>query len=204
VIERLRPTYTPEELAEIYAMPPVYEWPGHRVRREATIAFGEIMWEGLLAQNPVLADLACGDGSIARRITRTRSARVILGDVCERPDIGMPVDRWFEVGEDYREMWVRGPIEATLPPIAAGSIDMLLLSETLEHLDDPASVLATARAKARYMLLTTPCAETVENVEHYWRWDIDGVRALLGDAGWQGQPDTLSFDGYVFQIWRCW
>jgi hypothetical protein len=65
-------------------------------------------------------------------------------------------------------------------------VDVFVLSETLEHVERPAELLAAIRKKARHLLLSTPLAEFDDrNPEHYWGWDKAGIRELLDVAGWR-------------------
>lgn len=184
---RLRPVYSAAELATLYAEPFDHTWhPQHVERIAATAELGHTV-------TPVprsIADLACGDGVLPRALARW-SARhwgtapvLILGDL---------YPRWPVVG----------PIEATVDEIEP--VEVFVLSEAIEHLDDPDAVLG--RIRAHWLLLSTPIGEVdpALNPEHYWGWDIAGVRELLEGTGWT--PRTMRSlrprDGgvYTFQLW---
>jgi hypothetical protein len=99
-----------------------------------------------------------------------------------------------------------GPIEETIKQIR--DVDLFILSETLEHLDDPDQVLKDIRMKSKSLLLSTPLDEDNDgNPEHYWSWNKDDVRLMLVSAGWS--PDIYSsvqfesLNNYGFQIWGC-
>jgi hypothetical protein len=72
------------------------------------------------------------------------------------------------------------------------------LAETLEHLDDPRSVLGHIRGRVGSLVLSTPldCWDD-DNTEHLWAWDRPGVEMLLADCGW-------SFDYFIDVDSRAW
>ena len=185
--QRLRPAYTPAELAEIYAKPhDSRRWIDHNVRVETTMALGIGLAEKSIQS---IADLSCGNGAIARGLQWQNGGgpRLILGD--------------FAPGYDYT-----GPIEATIEEIPP--VDVFVCSETIEHLDDPDKVLARIRRKTRYLLLSTPIEAWGEtNPEHYWAWDRDEVENMLQNAGFTTHKPYIELDmrnswsPYCFGIW---
>lgn len=185
MITRLRPAYSAAELAELYAVPHSHgRWPDHRLRVAQTIELARDM--GVPA---TVADLSCGDAAIGRALA---PQRLILGDIAPGYEI-------------------RGPLEQTIHEIP--HVGMLICSEIIEHLDDPAGVLAAAREKADMLVLSTPLGETTDrNPEHYWGWDDAGVRSLLLGSGWA--PVDYREVHYVpgagedwlpasYQLWGC-
>lgn len=159
---RLRDAYSEAALAAMYARPHDSERYGRgtRLRVEMTIALGQAVWPG--AETMLVADLMCGDGKIARHLGLTP----LLGDIAPGHAI-------------------TGPIEDTVNDLP--EVDLFVLSEALEHLDNPAMVLSGIRSKSQRLLVTTPIEawfDLWENPEHYWAWDRQGVEQLLGSAGW--------------------
>lgn len=184
MIRRLRPAYSSAELRKVY--PHQYDhtqWTDHVQRVQHTVSFITEHWAP--ADVNVVADLSCGDGAIAAAL----DARVRhLGDLV-----------------DGAHCEYVGPIEHTvalIPPV-----DLFILSETLEHVDDPLALLKSIRACARTIFISTPLGEVDDgNPEHYWGWDADGVVSLLAQAAWT----PFAFDlftpevedvYYVFQMW---
>lgn len=162
---RLREAHSPEVLASMYATPhdSARFGVGTRLRVEMTIGFGQAVWPGV--ESMLVADLMCGDARIASNL----GLAPILGDLAP----GYPIT---------------GPIEATIEQLP--DVDLVVLSEALEHLDDPAAVLAAIRERSARLLVTTPLDawfDASENPEHYWAWDRQGVEHLLGMAGWTVQ-----------------
>jgi hypothetical protein len=179
---QLRPFYTPDQLAVLYATPYDHtRWPDHVERVAETIRRLD-RFAGLVGAHTV-ADLSAGDGAILNG-SRHPWRRRILGDITEPA----------------------GPIEQSLPLLEP--IDMFVCSETLEHVRDPDALLAGIRAKSRHLLLTTPHDEPDDsNPEHYWAWGADDVALMLEAAGWHDREVELftpaSTDHYTFQIWMC-
>lgn len=166
------------ELHQRYPKPhDASRFPDHQGRVEATIELLK------LYEVNSIADLSCGNGAIAR----SANAEVtILGDLAEGYDIC-------------------GPIEETILQIP--HVEMFILSETLEHLDDPDLVLRTIRLKSDHLILSTPLTPDGgedRNIEHYWSWDDSDIELMLKLAGWEADHYT-TFDGgfYNWQIWGC-
>jgi hypothetical protein len=192
VIKRLRPKYSDEELSRIYrdgyeeqaklaALGESPEAKDHDLRIEATLKVGQAFSVGCLSG----ADLSAGHGDVLRSLDLEVK---IFGDA-------------FYDGYDYL-----GPIEETVEQIP--EVDLFILTETLEHLDDPISVLRKIRQKSGKLLLSTPLTPynwADGNLEHYWSWDKGDVASMFALTGWT----PLHFEqtsppyGYIFQIWGC-
>jgi hypothetical protein len=192
VIKRLRPKYPDEELSRIYRdgyaeqfrLAELGELPearDHDLRIVATRDMANLLAEDVV----VAADLSAGHGELLSRLAVPRK---IFGDA-------------FYDGYDYL-----GPIEKTIDQIPP--VDLFILTETLEHLDNPVEVLGKIRNKSRKLLLSTPLTPAGwvdENPEHYWSWDHEDVDGLFALTGWE----PIHFErtsppyGYIFQIWGC-
>lgn len=181
---RLREAHSPEVLARMYARPhdSARYGRGTVMRVEMTIGFAQAVWPG--CETMLVADLMCGDAKIAMNIALTP----ILGDIAP----GYPI---------------RGPIEQTIDDL--GLVDLFVLSESLEHLDDPGAVLREIRELSERLLVTTPMEawnDAEANPEHYWAWDREGVEELFGVAGWTVQAfaslDTRPLgEPYHYGMW---
>lgn len=72
-------------------------------------------------------------------------------------------------------------------PIAEASVDIVLATETLEHVPEPQVFLAEARRVLRdggQIVLTVPFSARWHYVPHdYWRYTPSSLRNLLQDAG---------------------
>ena len=181
MIKRLRPKYTEEQLKEVYNHPHDHRnWTDHLIRVSQTAEM--VRWICMDEAVKTGADLSCGNAHIANQ--QDPRIRWYLGD--------------FAPGYEFT-----GPIEQTIHQIPG--VDIFLLSETLEHLDDPGKVLWEIRQKARFIVLSTPDdAGDDNNPEHYWSWSVDDVEGMLKDVGFE--PFVLNqlklYDYYYdFQIW---
>ena len=159
---RLRPAYSPEELAALYPQPHNHtRWPDHLARVQETIKVALDLYQ---SPGGVIADLSCGDATTPRAVASERDAELILGD--------------FAPGYE-----ITGPVEQTITQVTHA--DLFICCETIEHLDDPDTVLKLIRERATRLVLSTPLGETTPaNPEHYWGWDKEGVADMLAAAGW--------------------
>lgn len=153
---RLRPRHSDEELARIYAVPHAHHlWKDHLLRVQATIA--QTSWFESVQS---AGDLSCGDGTILNALNAEHS---YYGD--------------YAPGYQFT-----GPLEETIdqmPPV-----DLYIMSETIEHLDDPLLALKKIRAKTKYLVLSTPLEEdpSIVNEQHYWSFTKDDITGLLRAA----------------------
>lgn len=178
---RLRPTYTDQQLAELYARPNDYtNWDDHRLRVELTFRFAKHYLPNVAS----VADLSAGATPLIQTIWP--HARHYVGDFAHRP------------GYDFH-----GPIEQTIQLLP--HVELFVSGETIEHLDDPDAVLREIRVRAAHLVVSTPNGETTDhNPEHYWGWDLDGVHEMLIATGWDpiGCLD-MTVPGNHTQIWLC-
>lgn len=179
--ERLLERFSDEQLAQFYALPhPAVGVPDHDVRIAVTVALARTLTPS------TVADLSCGDAAIAKRIAATRT---ILGDLAPGYEI-------------------TGPIEDTIHQLPV--VDLLVCTETVEHLDDPDSLLKVARAKTSGLVMSTPvdCFHDT-NPQHYHAWDREAVEHMLSQAGFgvltYAELDftPLGPHHYRFGIWLC-
>jgi hypothetical protein len=176
---RLRPRYSPEDEAAIYAQ--TYDhtrWPEH-VRRVAWTL--DQLREAVNTSIFTWAvDIACGDGEILGSLDEIRHREYIDRTDGERVSIiGLAEDSHALV-QQYRP-W-----------------DLVIMTEILEHLDNPDSVLTSWSRNTRWLLTTTPLGETDPeyNAEHYWGWDQQGFEQMLQESGWEPFRHVLLEDEY--------
>lgn len=176
---RLRPAHSDLALSLMYATPHDSDhFPDHRIRVDRTVE----TIRALVGPVTRAADLSCGNGRILSGIDASER---VYGDLAPGYD-------------------VHGPIESTLLDLAP--VDLLVMSETLEHLDDPDAVLALARRRTDWLVVSTPTNEFEahgdDNAEHYWSWGLDDVCGMLMAAGFGDL--TLRFlplGYYDYQLW---
>jgi len=179
---RLREKHTPEMLAELYDG--VYDhrkWAEHVARVDWTIRRLQHFID-LRPEITRVVDLSCGDGAILNGLNVPNK---VFGDI-------VPADH------------------LTIAPIAAEIAvrymtgDLLICSETLEHLDDPDQFLRDAQENFKFIAITTPLGESdpEKNYEHYWGWDLIGVNKMLRITQWYPLvEETLPLDYYTYQFW---
>lgn len=173
-------------------------WPDHVERVAASVD----LIRQYRKQIRTAADLSCGDGAILRTLAPDLD-RVHLGDL----NPVAPGD------------WPDGPAWTLEPGVLPDSlanltepVDLFVLSETIEHVDDPDGLLRAIRKHARYLFVSTPVEERADsgNVEHYWSWGVADVHAMLTDSGWSPLeqrvlvPESTRHMGvyaYTFQLW---
>lgn len=181
---RLRDKLSNQELAHYYSKPHRHsQWPDHiqRVLRtiEAGLRLTATGWIGSVA------DLSCGDGTVAKALAASVYSDPILGD--------------FAPGYEFT-----GPMEQTILQIP--TTDLFVCCETLEHLDDPEYVLSEIGHKAEWLLLSTPnCDYADDNPEHLWAWDKDAIWIMLQDTRWMpvAYEESYTGRGYRYQIWTA-
>jgi SAM-dependent methyltransferase len=97
----------------------------------------------------------------------------------------LPPDvRYFGLDLSPRTTHVRG--DAHRLPFADGSADWVLLVAVLEHVEDPARVLAETMRVLRpegRVYVAVPFLQMEHAKEDYWRWTGQGLPRLLDDAG---------------------
>lgn len=169
-------------------------WADHRARTLVTASL--IAW----MSPQFLCDPACGDGSIVQTAdTLRRIETAVLGDI-STPSIAA-----LDIPQRWRK--VVAPIETTLI-YASTDWDVVVLTETLEHLEDPDAILRLARGRSKALVASSPCMrpnQVDDNPEHLWMFDTAGYQEMLKDAGWDDVHHTLMrFNTmYDFQIWVC-
>lgn len=183
-IHRTRAPYGEEELKAVYSEQYDHTaWEDHVYRVEETILFAK-------ANRPAspfdeVVDLSCGDASIALAL----HDEPILGDYTE----------------GYQHY---GPIEQTAKELDEWEGKRLwILTETLEHLDNPLRVLDEIAHRTDYLLLSTPIhnsGDVDDNPQHYWTWDREGVELFARAAGFEVIAyDTIKHEtlGYTYGVW---
>lgn len=148
-----------------------------------------------------IIDPACGDASIVRLAhTLSPIPRVTLGDLSRQN-----VDNARHV-LPLAGAWCE---DAVTLMRKSREHHMAVLTEVLEHLEDPEELLKATREKATLLVASSPImrpGQVDQNPEHLWMFDAVGYEALLTGAGWEVTQWTVSyFPGleYDFGIWVC-
>jgi len=210
---QLRPIRTTEEERAFYRerYPSGYDhtvWGDHVERVSASVA----QIRRYMNQINTAADLSCGDGAIIKALapnlkeayladlngvsiqTQEAVASAGAGLVSSLGDRALPDSLWCLP-------------EREVP------VDLLILSETLEHVPDPDGLLRSAALFSRYLFVSTPLDEQagVGNLEHYWGWSQGDVHEMLWDCNWSPlevqllTPESTRHysDAYTFQLWMA-
>lgn len=102
--------------------------------------------------------------------------------------------------------WHAADLAAELPPdLAARSYDVIVCSELVEHLDEPARLLAGARALGTHLVLSTqsgPVRPTEVRVGHVRHYSRSEMAELLRTAGWE--PVRVWNTGFPFHDLSKW
>lgn len=179
--KRLRPKYSDEDFTKIYDH--TYDhtkWDEHKKRVQWTIR----RLQRFINLRPEIArvvDLSCGDGAI------------LTGLNVENKE-------FCDIAPGHHLTMVSRPCEEMVRLITG---DLLICSETLEHLDDPDQFLRDAQENFKFIAITTPLGETNDyNWEHYWGWDLTGVNDMLRATQWYPLvEETLPLEHYTYQFW---
>lgn len=183
-------------------------WPDHVER----VAASAELINRYSNQIKTVADLSCGDAAIVKQIAPGLT-EAYLGDlngvsIIDQEQVAMAgVGRVLAVGERALPDSLWALPEAALP------VDLLILSETLEHVPDPDGLLRSAAHFSRYLFLSTPLDEPAStgNEEHYWGWGQSDIHHLLWESGWSPMEVSLFTpestrhypEAYTFQLWMA-
>ena len=177
------------------------QWHDHVLRVQVTSAL--ISW----IRPVTILDPAAGDGSIV-----AASHRLVPIEGAYVADISRP--NFYKLGAAMRPL---------LPPnlrVACQTIeetladdfqfDVVVLTEILEHVEDPVSILKMARERASFLVASSPvfldANHLDSNPEHLWMFDANGYAEMLKEAGWDEFvfiPIHLADFPYDFQLWAA-
>jgi SAM-dependent methyltransferase len=124
-----------------------------------------------------VSDLGCGDGGLLSLLLDDPRVRRAWGyDFAPANAAG-----WAERGVVAFALDVFG---TDIQRVQTG--DVVVMTEVLEHLEDPHGVLRWARAGARYLVCSSPWNEDQNHhcAEHAWAWDPEGYAVMIQNAGW--------------------
>jgi hypothetical protein len=162
------------------------QWPDHAVRAQVTA--------GLVAAmgGRSVCDPACGDGSIVISAHLLHPfAGITFGDInpanCNRVARAIAGGQLRRRPPKLAEVMPPQPLEVTL---AAGHWHLVVLTEILEHLGDPAGALALAAEHGDRLVASSPIDEQDEATgeecpEHVWSFSRGDYLRLIRRAGWR-------------------
>lgn len=123
-----------------------------------------------------VSDLGCGDGGLLSLLKDIESLTAWGYDFCPANAAG-----WAERGVTAYPLDVFD--EDTQRALLG---DVTVMTEVLEHLEDPHGVLSWVRRRSRFLVCSSPWNENSAQHcdEHAWAWDVPGYAAMIQDAGW--------------------
>jgi 2-polyprenyl-3-methyl-5-hydroxy-6-metoxy-1,4-benzoquinol methylase len=170
-------------------------WPDHVLR--SLLTAGAVAW----LKPETVCDPACGDASIVTLANRIHPIRRAYLN-----DISVPqITALREANLGYKVTFSAGDAGVALRRM--GPADVIVLTEILEHIEDPDQLLRMARIRGRFLVASSPLNEQDNNNhEHIWGWDKAGYGDMLRAAGWEPIAYTEVFPRpfyYTFQLWVC-
>ena len=177
-------------------------WVDHILRTYATAAM--VAW----FEPKSVADPACGDASIVRYADTIRQIDSIhLADISEPQMQNIKFGVWAMSRIPETRLYT-GRWQETLSQMP--HVDLMVLTEILEHLEDPEELLRAAREKAHHVVVSSPIDESYPggNHEHVWSFSRDSYKELLIRSKWtpyvyQELVFTDERYPYNFQVWGC-
>jgi SAM-dependent methyltransferase len=141
---------------------------------------------------------------VARQLRRCVAGLVAEADLGPTPvvlDYGAddaPYRRHLPRRADYRSADLAGNPRADVEiradgtlPVAADTVDLVLSTQVLEHVDDPALYLSECARVLRpggSLVLTTHGIMYIHrDPQDYWRWTCDGLEKVVAEAGLEVQ-----------------
>ena len=170
-----------------------WQWSDHILRTYATA--GMLSW--LMPET--VCDPACGDGSVVIKANELREiGKAYLSDI-SAPSIAL-----------LKLQPLRFDSEISIGPAMENlhDVDAVVLTEILEHLEDPSELLGAVRRHSRFLVASSPLDERVigGNPEHVWGWTKAEYREMLVFNGWMPiayQELSVRPHAYTFQLWAC-
>jgi len=121
-----------------------------------------------------VADLGCGDGGLLQ----------LLG---EMPTINA---HGYDFAPANAAGWTERNVEAYALDFVnelhfVPYVDLYVLTEVLEHLEDPYGLLVSLRERKGALVCSSPWIEHEGSIDgcHNWAWDVEGYTAMLSACG---------------------
>jgi hypothetical protein len=124
-----------------------------------------------------VSDLGCGDGGLLSLVQDIPGATAWGYDFSPANAAGWP--------ERGVTAYAKDVFGADRPTVQVG--DVVVMTETLEHLADPHGVLRWVRYPARWLVCSSPFNENdhMHDACHAWAWDLEGYARMITEAGWE-------------------
>jgi SAM-dependent methyltransferase len=135
---------------------------------------------GMDKETVLVSDLGCGDGGLLQLLKAEPRIAAWGYDFSPANAAG-----WTERGVQAQ---LADVFSADWHKVGIMVGDIVVMTETLEHLADPHEVLARLRrTDVQQIVCSSPFNESPGNhsPEHAWAWDLEGYAAMIGAAGWK-------------------
>jgi 2-polyprenyl-3-methyl-5-hydroxy-6-metoxy-1,4-benzoquinol methylase len=152
---------------------------------------------GLIPQGSRVLDVACGPGLLCRKIKERVAGTQVMGVDFSEYALARNRERDGILGVEYCCLDIRASLKSL-----RRTFDVVTMCEVLEHLEEPARVVAGAlgllKSGGRF-ILTCPHDDGIPDPEHVRLWGHDEVFHLLAPYS-----DTVSFMHFpppYFDVW---
>jgi SAM-dependent methyltransferase len=148
----------------------------HRPRLERAAEFVRMVTDRQPVKDRTVSDLGCGDGGLLSLLAGPGEISAWGYDFAPANAAG-----WTERGVSAFALDVFG---VDIQRVQFGTVTVM--TEVLEHLEDPHGVLRWVRGNSRFLVCSSPWNENQNNhcEEHAWAWDLEGYAAMIQAAGW--------------------
>lgn len=179
--QQIRPFYNENELNKVYIDRGAYNAGGDIHTKRILFTKNLLSIAGIQEPIQSIADLSCGDGTLIHCLCKHYNANeAYIGDYNKEN-----IDRTKEKLKNRDVKTLQGTIEKTIWEIPK-KVDVLLMTEILEHLEDPDSIMKIAFYRAKSVIISTPLDEVGNgNPGHYWSWGKQDIYDMLYEIGWE-------------------
>lgn len=168
---------------------PHLEQPIHAARFEASL---DMVTEAISRYRArSIVDLGCGDGGLLSLI-RAKHPEVPAWGYDLQPSNVEPARNERLVDARYGDFLTED--------VEWG--DCAVITECLEHVDNPRAVTHLIARHARVLVASSPASETAESHDqvHVWVWDAQGYRKVIEDAGFEIVEHRITSGQIAFQV----
>jgi len=147
---------------------PHLEQPNHRPRMDLALQLA------LNARGDYYVDLGCGDGGMLQMLKSTGVQAI--GFDFQPSNVAGWVERGVEAyAVNFVEDW----------GIEVPDADVYMITEVLEHLADPHTMVHLIRERDAQIVASSPHDEHAGSHDecHAWAWDVEGYAKMMTDAG---------------------
>ena len=185
------PEFTTPEWYETRERAPHLEQVGHRGR---LLLAAELVNIAISRGAESVCDLGAGDGGLLTLLGIENK----WGYDLQPSNIQGAAERGVEI--------LLGNVVDNPKYLLMNSMDVLVMTEFLEHLVDPRDfLLKCRRSSARWVVASSPCNETPEShyENHCWGWDTEAYSSMLAECGWRVVETRIARKKYQVVLCEC-